>query len=52
MLDKEEGGNIMDESFTQEFKSVEKARTQHKDSLVELGNSFNKLTMEEEAIYR
>jgi hypothetical protein len=38
----------MDESFTQEFKNIEKERVKHKDNLVDLGKIFAKLNAEEE----
>ena len=42
----------MDDEFSQEFKKIETERNNHRQCLVELSNSFNKLNTEEEDIQR
>eukprot|EP00347_Sterkiella_histriomuscorum_P002523 403367825 len=52
ILEKDENMLMMDESFNQEFKKIEKERQNHKKCLMDLSLSFNKLNLEEEEIQK
>lgn len=43
VLDKDDNMLMMDESFNQEFKKIERDRVNHKKCLIDLSTSFNKL---------